>query len=52
MWWIIIIIAIIVLGKWLDIKSKREIRRKAAQEYLDEQRKIIAEEKENDKHQE
>lgn len=44
MWWIIIIIAIIVLAKWLDIKSKREIRKKVAQDYLDEHRKRIAEE--------
>jgi hypothetical protein len=36
MWWILIIVAIIVLVKWLNIKTVREGRRKAAQEYIDE----------------
>jgi len=44
MWWIVIIIAIIVLFKWLDIKRKQEVKRKAAQEYLDEHRNKVSEE--------
>lgn len=41
MWWIIIIIAVIILFKWFDIKRKQEVKRKAAQEYLDEQRNKV-----------
>lgn len=39
MWWIIIIIvAVIVLAKWSEAKTKREGARNAARKFLDENR--------------
>lgn len=48
MWWIIIIAAILILIKVLDYKSNQAIKRKAAQEYLDEHRSSIASDDENE----
>jgi hypothetical protein len=39
MWWKVLILIIIVLAVWGNISINREARRKAAQKYLDENRR-------------